>query len=308
MTAIVHVASASVSPSKEPSLSELKTAIAHSVTITSAPNIYKTIPPLPSLNTDDAKLPGFNSPCSTTTGSAVPQNAVKLCRFGDSKAKRTILVLGDSQAAMWLVALSPIAKQLHWNLVAVAHDGCPPWPDQSTTDIYGDPSNGCQSFVNSELALERTLRPQVVIPVGDGFHSGKGIATTVPKAIAGMRAFVADVAPAHVIFISPIPMYHIGLTGYTPATCLIVAKDIRTCEFPPRPMINQVIWGAEKSVAASERVPRVNVTPLFCTSTKCALVVKDAGERLVYFDSDHANRIYIAWITSAFERLLKPAL
>jgi hypothetical protein len=52
----------------------------------------------------------------------------------------------------------------------------------------------------------------------------------------------------------------------------------------------------------------VNVTPLFCTSTKCALVVKDAGERLVYFDSDHANRFYIAWITSAFERLLKPAL
>jgi hypothetical protein len=296
-------------PPKLPSLTQLEAAISHAVSIKAAPNLLSTIPPLASLNSSDAKLPAFGAPCTTTTAASVPQDATQICQFGDTTAKRTIFVLGDSQASMWLVAISPIAKELQWRVVAVAHNGCPPWPDQAATEFDGDPSNGCQSYVSSALALEKSLRPQVVIPLGDGFHSGKGVTTSVNQADTAMRAFVKDVAPARVVFISPIPMYQRSFTSYTPSLCLVVAaKDIRTCEFPPKPMINRVMWEAEVTTSASEHMPKVNVTRLFCTTVRCALVVPDAGERLVYDDSTHANRFFMAWITSAFEHLLKPAL
>ena len=47
----------------------------------------------------------------------------KVCEFGDLKARRRLVVLGDSHAAMWMPALIPFALRYHWRLVPLIKPG-----------------------------------------------------------------------------------------------------------------------------------------------------------------------------------------
>jgi hypothetical protein len=209
---------------------------------------------------------------------------------------------------MWLVALSPVAKALGWRIVFVAHTGCAPWPDQSDTTYSGQNNANCITWDKNDLALEKSLRPQIVMPIGALGAGGASKYPTSAQVKSEVTTLIRDVAPARVIQLSPIPMYEPLVVTYSPATCLVTAKDIRKCEFSPAVMVNPPLVTGQKAAATAAKEPFINVTPLFCTATKCALVVNGAGERLVYYDNWHANRFYMDWISSAFEQLLKSAL
>lgn len=290
--------------SPRPSLERLERLIAHDVTVKSAPNLLKTIPPLTSISWTDQTLDGVKPPCETDTGSSVTRRAGSLCVWGDTSARRTIYLVGDSQAATMLAALNPVALELHWRIVLQAHAGCPPWPGQSSSDYDGHPDNGCRSWVKDAIALVKVLKPQLVIPVGLGLHVGRGVSPTKDQEIDAMETFVDDVAPVKVDLITPIPRYAATFTGYSPSTCLVVASNITSCEYAPNVMVDPVQDGAEQAVARAKHLTLVDVTSLFCTPKKCALVVGDDGWRLVYEDSDHALDTYMNFISSAFRQLI----
>jgi len=300
---------AGASTTYRPTSKQLGTDISAAVKVTKPPSLATTIPPLASLNPAvDATLLGVTSACYSQTLAAVPPNAGTLCAWGDRTTKRTIYLFGDSQAAMWLPALNPIAVALKYKIVMVARSGCPPWPDQSPYGYAGDYQPGCVSFVNSELAYLRVLKPAVVIPAGDGFHDGQGVYPTIGQLVASYRKLIAMAMPAKSVLLSPIPMYTLPQTYYTPGTCLVTASNIQSCEYPPSKMVNQAFDAAGRAAAKASSLRYVVVTPLFCTTSRCSLVVKDHGNHLVYVDGKHANRFYMDWISGAFGALLKPAL
>ena len=72
-------------------------------------------PPLGQLLNDRYRL----GACVAGTGAT----SSKVCELGDTKARRRLVVLGDSHAAMWMPALIPFARRYHWRLVPLIKPG-----------------------------------------------------------------------------------------------------------------------------------------------------------------------------------------
>lgn len=284
-----------------PTLANLRADVARAAEAKSAPDLAKSIPPLDDISTHNT-LPGMPSECYTQSLTKVPSNARTLCAFGDRTSSKSIYIFGDSQAAMWLNALNWIAMALHYKIIFTAHTGCPPWPGQKATDNAGDNESGCVSYVKSELALLTLLRPTVVIPAGDGWHDGTGNWATESQIAKSIEQLRHDAAPGKFFLLGPIPMFSTDTKDLQPAECIAAyANDIQKCEFSPAQMIDPVMAGAYKVAAKSAKFPYVSVQQLFCTSTRCAVIVSN---HLVYEDADHAIRTYMLWVASALQTLI----
>ncbi|HTZ10405.1 MAG TPA: acyltransferase family protein, partial [Acidimicrobiales bacterium] len=73
---------------------------------------------------------GFPPHASTLCFAWYPQATVPGCRFGDPDGTETMVLYGDSHAAMWFQALDQIAVRTHWQLVLLSKVGCPAIPLQ----------------------------------------------------------------------------------------------------------------------------------------------------------------------------------
>jgi hypothetical protein len=295
-----------------PSLAQLSAALKVSAAATKVPNLTKTIPPLASLSSANNVPPGMNGHCYVQNGteSAVPSNAATLCAWGDKSSNKTLYAFGDSQASMWLNALIPVLTSLKWRIVETAQTGCPPWPDQSAVSETGTDEAACVAWDASELAFEKQLKPQVVIAMGDGFHAGTGKYATEAQFAAGAADLVKAVAPARIVFLSPIPMYStdMKLPYVSPSECLVSASSLKSCDFSPSQLVEALQFDAWQATAKATHQRFIDVTPMSCTSKSCPVIVDDKGERLVYVDGSHATRTYMLFVASAFEQLLKPDL
>jgi peptidoglycan/LPS O-acetylase OafA/YrhL len=60
------------------------------------------------------------------------------CVIGDEKATTTVVLYGDSHAAMWLPALELIASERHWRIVPVIKVACPPFDVSVWRPALGD--------------------------------------------------------------------------------------------------------------------------------------------------------------------------
>src|SRR5207302_10722695 len=85
----------------------------------------KTLPEdfLPPLEEADADF-GFGTARGCDANWEVVE--VPACAFGDLAGSRTVVVLGDSNAFMWLPAFDQIGKRLHWKVIVLAKNSCPP--------------------------------------------------------------------------------------------------------------------------------------------------------------------------------------
>ena len=102
----------------------------------------------------DAARDGGELLAKTQTGCNANSQPVTVpaCIWGDRAGSRTLVLLGDSHARMWLPAFDAIGKRLHWKVVLLAKSSCPP----PYTDFY-----------NSRL---RRLIPRVTVGTATRLH------------------------------------------------------------------------------------------------------------------------------------------
>jgi hypothetical protein len=301
--------------SKPPTLSALKTAIAASVKITTTPDLTKTLPVLTQMTDLDATLAPIRYYCYADSGStSLPSNPGTACAYGDTKASRTILLTGDSQAGMWLPALNAIGKSLSWKVVFLAKPGCAPWgnPNPASFDIIGPVTVGvCNQYNANIQAWAAKNKPKVVLLDGKGYALSPATVpdqTTLQGEIASTAAtYKAD--GSKTIILSPIPRFAPPLTNNSPGTCLTIVTPITNCEFAPSKFIPQVELAAETAEAQAKAISLAVVTPLMCTSAHCALFVKTSSTvHLVFFDQSHINSTYSVFVSTALASILKPLL
>ncbi len=313
-----RVAGATATSVPDPTLQQLKADVATSVEITSSPNLATTIPPILSLTAQDGSLVPQRTQCysgdSTTT---VPLDAMTACAYGDLRAKTFVLLTGDSQAGMWLPALNQIALQLQLKIVFLAKAGCGPWgnPNPPNFVIWKDVTVAdCTSYIASVARWAVSHKPLAVVLDGRGYPLGATISN--PPVLSTLEAEMASesarLAPskATLIVISPIPRYEPDVTAWFPNTCLGYAHPITQCEYAPSFLIPRHEMRAEIVESHLGAFTLANITPLFCTPSRCALFVNDrAGSHLVYDnDGAHINRFFSTWVSSALRPIIEPLL
>ena len=292
----------------DPTLAQLVSYVEASSHLQHGPNVFTSLPTLAQAgdNTPDASFMIPKRCLAFTPAVKPPSDAGTTCAFGDTQATKTLLLFGDSQASMWQAAFNIAGEVLHWKVVFLAKDGCPPWISP-TTSIEG--SSACNKWARGEIAIANHLKPQVVVPVGLGpAELGDNKYPSTNQFEGEVQSMVKALAPsrAKILFLQEIPQFYPFLTSTTPESCLTVhASLIQNCELTiKQEKAIQTTVGLTE-VAATDHLDTVPIREFFCGSKRCDVFVDSPGEsHLVYQDWAHMNATYSAWIGLATAQLI----
>ncbi len=89
------------------------------------------------------------------------ETAARACSFGPKKARKLVILTGDSHAAHWLPALRKVAKHRGWKLMTITKSSCP------VADVLVAPGDAkaraCSTWRRKAWARIRSLNPNLVI-------------------------------------------------------------------------------------------------------------------------------------------------
>jgi hypothetical protein len=254
------------------------------------------VPSLQNVGYDNAAnyYPVVKQGCSGTTQ----------CVFGDTSSKTTVVLFGDSHAAMWLPPVIYDSKQLHVRVVLMWYSGCPAadvtvWdPSQHAIDT------GCNQWRAQSITDIKKLSPSLVL-LSDRTTSVDGSAgKEIPDATwkAGMEKTLSELLG------SKLKLAVIGdiaaLTNEMPECLAAHPSAIQDCSSPnPNPGFKTHV-ADEMAAAKAEGVTYINPQSWLCTKT-CSPVV---GNMVVYYDTLHASATYAEYLSLVLENALKPLL
>ena len=222
------------------------------------------------------------------------------CRYGDTNAKRVVVLFGDSHAAQWLPALAAAGATHHFAVVVLTKAGCA-FP---TMTVYLSSSRRgyteCNTWRTHALARIADLHPAMVV-VSSTLY-GVALPAT-PDSDAGVDAAWAKgyVTTTDALRTSAKKVVVIGdspVEDADPGECLAAHKsDITACSYPTRYALAAGHDDAQRAAAKKARLPYVDVTGWFCSDTVCPMVVDGM---LTHFDKWHVSAVYAASLTKPF--------
>jgi peptidoglycan/LPS O-acetylase OafA/YrhL len=204
----------------------------------------------------------------------------RLCRLGDKAGSKTIAVIGDSHADMWMPTILRMAMRDGWAVVPFVKLGCIP-------DSWLRGHGACATWYLWAVQHAAALHPQVALVVGSWSGS-----RTPRAAIAGVAAASATMkrAAASVVVVGDAPM-----PGRSPVDCLLSPHaTMKTCT--PAATGSQLrIDDAVAARARKLRVGFVSTRGWFCArpgnggSYLCPLVI---NHTVAWVDRGHIGQTY----------------
>jgi peptidoglycan/LPS O-acetylase OafA/YrhL len=251
----------------------------------------------PDLRPTLADVPSdWGGPVSSCWG-GFGQTSVSTCSFGDPHGTRTVVVYGDSHAAMWFDSLSLVALVAHWRLVILAKGDCPAIDlEFRNPPGYGTPEGvfqACNTWHRFAVNRIRTLDPDLVIVTQDAdLTPGGGLYSSATWQTAMVRTIRQLPVPAsRVIVLGNIPQIPRG----GPQCLSLYPNNVQKCSGSNSPYIAQHS-DAERQAAALTGARFIDTVPWFC-STICTDVI---GHFQPYWDAYH--------VTATYSIALSPAL
>jgi peptidoglycan/LPS O-acetylase OafA/YrhL len=99
----------------------------------------------------------FEFPCYSTGDTSRHE----VCPLGDPRARRTVVVYGDSHAGMWLPALRELAEQGGYRVVPLIKIGCGPFDVEQK--VRGSSFPYCSAFRDWAVRRIEKLRPDTIV-------------------------------------------------------------------------------------------------------------------------------------------------
>jgi peptidoglycan/LPS O-acetylase OafA/YrhL len=244
-----------------------------------------------------------DTPVTTTDGCHVSLQGTKNqpCVFGDTTAKRTIVLFGDSHAEQWFGAVDALAIAEHWRLISWTKAACPVsdvvLPNPQLRREYTE----CGVWRAKTIRAITKLHPQLVIAsqadtVPGPDYSSATWARKTATTLGELRK-----AAKSVVFVgdTPHPIEDIP-------TCIAAhLTAVKTCNVPANTSAGRhYLEVRREDVAAAVKkagVPLLDPTRWFCTATSCPAVIANT---IVYRDDSHMTQHF----SRALEPLLKSAL
>ena len=203
------------------------------------------------------------------------------------RATATVVVVGDSHAEQWLAAISPLARENDWRVVALLKGAC----------SFGDPASrrgACAAFNSTVSSYLGRRSVDLVVTVATAAHPSTSGERLVPGYQEAVRALTARGVP--VVGLRDNPRFTSGVVA-----CVLEHGD-RACTKPV----------ADKLAAANPAdaleglagFTSVDLTDLICPHGSC---VPSVGNVWVYLDDNHLTRSYAATLAPALGERLRVA-
>jgi hypothetical protein len=232
------------------------------------------------------------------------------CYYGDTRAKFTVAIIGDSRAQMLLDMMNTIAGLEHFRILLLAKVGCPAPLATYETDNEGSVMTtswtACTAFhANVEAAL-KTVKPAVII-ISSTLHLY--VATPTPHQ-ASPTEMGTDLSA--LLAALPAASYKVVLGGFpspapdaNPTECLSIdPSNVAACGFEVN-SARVAEYAEAKTVSDGPKDVYLNQEPFFCDVTCPAII----GHYVPYtIDASHADKTYYGYLTGAMWYLMKPSL
>ncbi|MEU0267867.1 acyltransferase family protein [Nocardioides sp. NPDC006303] len=225
------------------------------------------------------------------------------CTLGDTDAKKTVAVVGDSHAGMWLTAFDDLGKENGFRVVPVVKVGCAPYPVQHRGKKMTQAE--CDDFRDwSADRLER-LDPDTIVSTARG-------QLFMPKQYDGMdrdeqwsRAVRSTVEAYREISRKVVVLGDVPAVDHDPADCISAPEaDQSSCLSDPD---SRETSSNELTEAALEgtKAAYVDTQRFVCAEDRCPLVV---GEKVTYYDNSHLTESWVRHVTPRLGVILAPLI
>jgi hypothetical protein len=255
-------------------------------------------PNLPDAQTDEP--PVFVDGCMDSYTDA----SLRGCTFGDTASNTTVVLFGDSHAAMWFPAVDAAAQQYGWRLINWTKATCPPFPLPITSPVLGRTFTECDEWRANVLNQIQAIHPALVIlGVARHYTDIYGFTPYSQIWLSGLGQEVAAIRAtgAQVMVFGPVPKPPFDVPGCLSANL----TDATACTVPAAVGLNEGGIAAETTAVTDNGGAYVDTQPWFCTVSTCAVMVDNL---LVYRDDNHITAVYANFLTSVVGPAMQRAL
>ena len=228
----------------------------------------------------------YNPGCTLEPGAA--QTTGPICRMGDPRASRTMVVFGDSHAQMWMGTILNMAKQDGWVTIPLIKSSCSIWM------LAGySPKPGCATWLRWAIREDLSLHPDLTL-IESYYQNPLDVPPFFYFETKELRALI------HTFRHASQKVVVMGDTfGQTrqPVDCLLASHaTLGTCSSPydqaPISMNDQI-----RNLAAATGAGFLNTEGWFCALDQCPMVI---GHTVAYFDTGHITKEYASELSLPF--------
>jgi hypothetical protein len=226
------------------------------------------------------------------------------CVYGDPTGTKTIILVGDSHAAMYQPGFDLVARLRHWRLIVLSKATCPPFTLSIFSPILGRSFTECDEWRNAALARIAAEHPAAVV-LSAARHYGPEYHFQVysPEWTNGITDVVQRLRTmtSHVVVFSPTPRP----PGDVPGCLSAHLNDVGACARPVDQAVPPLGFLTEQEATVAGGGEYFDLTSWMCTATTCPPVV---GNLLVYRDDNHITTTYARWLAAPIARFLDATL
>lgn len=218
------------------------------------------------------------------------------CATGDTASPTRMVLVGDSNAAMWSPALQQVATRRHWRLESLDKTGCPLLNVSITNPRVHRRYTECAQWRDQVMSRLRVEQPRLImLSISRLYGADTGIASYSPAWNESLTGLVAQLRAtgAEVLVLGPIPDPH----TLVPVCLSAHLDDVAACTPTRSTAVTESGISAEAAATKAGGGKYSDVTGLFCTAERCPPIV---GNTLVYLDQIH--------MTMEYSRLLAPVI
>jgi hypothetical protein len=233
---------------------------------------------------------------------------VSKCTFGDPAATKTMVIVGDSHASMWLPGFDQIGKRLGWEVINFSKVSCGAASLEPFLYQEKRPYSECVAWHSWVIDEINRLAPQLVVftsavDIGD---QGNGEPSTPKIWQAGLTKTLSAVSSPGTkrVVLGDIPYIKHSASGAGPACLSANQRNMTPCSAPADQAVLRDYQRAEQAAAKATGARYIDVTPWFC-SARCWPVVDDIQ---IYSDWQHITATYAKYLSGSVQESLAPEL
>jgi peptidoglycan/LPS O-acetylase OafA/YrhL len=216
------------------------------------------------------------------------------CDFGDTASGTSVVLFGDSHAAMWFPAVDDAAHQLGFSLHNWTKSTCPPLLIPVFSPVLERNYVECNEWRQDVLDQIDQVHPALVIlGVARHYTDAYGFTPYSPQWIQALSAMVTAIRRLgpQVLVIGPVPKPPVNVPD-----CLSEhLSSAGACAVSGTTGIDDPGMQAERTAVTAAGGGYLDVKPWFCTIA-CAVIVDDL---LVYRDDNHITATYASYLGPA---------
>jgi peptidoglycan/LPS O-acetylase OafA/YrhL len=226
--------------------------------------------------------------------------SVHPCVFGDPNGSKTIVLFGDSHAAMYEPPFDLVGKVHHWRVITLSKATCTLYIEHYFSPVLGHRFVECERWRDAAYAYIATVHPALVV-VAAAHHYGHEYGFRLysrawDRGVTRVARRLRHLAP-HVLMLGPTP-----IPGGDIPSCLSAhMMNAEKCALRRDLATNPLGIFAEAAAASDGGADYVDVLPWYCTPRWCPVIV---GNLLVFRDNNHITTTYASWLAPRVEGIL----